>query len=145
MKHCRLSFEYMEVTPMPERGQIVCDCGTETACCVSLLADPIDEDVSDDLAIGFKALGDPHRVAVIHMLAGAPGPVCVVDIERHLPLSQSTVSYHLKTLLDAGVIDRERRGRWSYYTIRPERLDQLSRALADHAVQAAQSVQSTPA
>jgi ArsR family transcriptional regulator len=109
-----------------------------------LLTDPIDEDVSDDLAAGFKALGDPHRVAVIHMLAGAAGPVCVVDIERHLPLSQSTVSYHLKTLLDAGVIDRERRGRWSYYTIRPERLDQLSRVLADHAAQAAQLAQSTP-
>jgi ArsR family transcriptional regulator len=98
------------------------------------MTDPVDEDVSHDLATGFKALGDPHRVAVIHMLAGAADPVCVVDIERHLPLSQSTVSYHLKTLLDAEVIERERRGRWSYYTIRPERLDQLSRALADHAV-----------
>jgi ArsR family transcriptional regulator len=109
------------------------------------MTDPIDQELSDDLATGFKALGDPHRVAVIHMLAGAPGPACVVDIERHLPLSQSTVSYHLKTLLDAGVIERERRGRWSYYTIRPERLDQLSRALANHAVQAAQPAQSTPA
>jgi ArsR family transcriptional regulator len=135
----------MEVKSMPERGQIVCECGAETACCVSLMTDPVDEDVSDDLAAGFKALGDPHRVAVIHMLAGAPGPVCVVDIERHLPLSQSTVSYHLKTLLDAGVIDRERRGRWSYYTIRPERLDQLSRALADRAAQAAQLAPSAPA
>lgn len=129
---------------MPERGQIVCDCSTETACCVALLTDPIDQELTDDLATGFKALGDPHRVAVIHMLAGAAGPVCVVDIERHLPLSQSTVSYHLKTLLDAGVIDRERRGRWSYYTIRPERLDQLSRALADQAVEAARLAPSVP-
>jgi ArsR family transcriptional regulator len=129
---------------MPEHGQIVCECSTETACCVALLTDPIDADLGDDLAAGFKALGDPHRVAVLHMLAGAAGPVCVVDIERHLPLSQSTVSYHLKTLLDAGVLDRERRGRWSYYTIRPERLDQLSRVLADHGAQAAQLAQSTP-
>ena len=130
---------------MPEREQIVCGCSTETACCVGLATDPIDEEVSDNLATGFKALGDPHRMAVIHMLACAAGPVCVVDIERHLPLSQSTVSYHLKTLLDAGVIDRERRGRWSYYTIRPQRLDDLSRALANHAVAAAQLAPSAPA
>ncbi len=55
--------------------------------------------------------------------------MCVLDIERHLPLSQSTVSYHLKTLVDAGVLDREPRGRWSYYTIKPERLAELSAAL----------------
>lgn len=83
----------------------------------------------ENLAAGFKALGDPHRVAVIHLLSAAPGPVCVVDIESHLPLSQSTVSYHLKTLVDAGVLDRERRGRWSYYTIQSERLTELSAAL----------------
>ncbi|MFQ5947757.1 MAG: ArsR/SmtB family transcription factor [Acidimicrobiia bacterium] len=77
------------------------------------------------------ALGDSHRVAVIDLLLRAGEPVCVVDIERHLPLAQSTVSYHLKTLVDAGVLDRERRGRWMYYTVRPERLDQLRQALAE--------------
>jgi ArsR family transcriptional regulator len=96
---------------------------------VALQTEPIDESNSADLSAGFKALGDPHRVAVIHLLSAAPGPVCVVDIERHLPLSQSTVSYHLKTLVDAGLLDRERRGRWSYYTIRPDRLAELSEAL----------------
>ncbi len=84
----------------------------------------------DDLAAGFKALGDPHRVGVIDLLLRAGEPVCVVDIERHLPLAQSTVSYHLKALVDAGLLDRERRGRWMYYTVRPERLDDLRRALA---------------
>lgn len=71
----------------------------------------------------------PHRVAVIHLLSGAGEPVCVVDIERHLPLSQSTVSYHLKTLLKAGVIKREPRGKWSYYTVQPDRLAELTDAL----------------
>jgi ArsR family transcriptional regulator len=52
-----------------------------------------------------------------------------VDIERHLPLSQSTVSYHLKTLLKAGVIKREPRGKWSYYTVQPARLAELTDAL----------------
>lgn len=99
------------------------------ACCDPADGGPIETEIAEDLAVGFKALGDPHRVAVIDLLLRATEPVCVVDIERHLPLAQSTVSYHLKFLVDAGVLDRERRGRWMYYTVRPERLHQLEEAL----------------
>lgn len=115
---------------MSELGQISCECETTTACCVALESEPIESPAAEVLAAGFKALGDPHRVAIVHLLSAATGPVCVVDIERHLPLAQSTVSYHLKFLVDAGVLDRERTGRWSYYTIRPERLDALTESLA---------------
>ncbi|MFQ5967927.1 MAG: ArsR/SmtB family transcription factor [Acidimicrobiia bacterium] len=118
---------------MSKVGQITCECETTTACCVALEAEPIDEPVAEDLAAGFKALGDPYRVAIVHLISGAAGPVCVVDIERHLPLAQSTVSYHLKSLVNAGVLDRERRGRWSYYTVRPERLDTLTESLDKYA------------
>lgn len=100
------------------------------ACCNPAEEDPLAPGVVEDLAVGFKALGDPHRVAVVDLLLRAAEPVCVVDIERHLPLAQSTVSYHLKFLVDAGVLDRERRGRWMYYTVQPERLGQLQEALA---------------
>ena len=117
---------------MSEVGQITCDCETETACCAALEAEPIDQPAAEDVALGFKALGDPYRVAIIHLLSAATGPVCLVDIERHLPLAQSTVSYHLKTLVDAGVLDRERSGRWSYYTVLPERLDMLKSSLAQY-------------
>lgn len=86
-------------------------------------------ELAEDLAVGFKALGDPHRVAMVDLLLRAAEPVCVVDIERHLPLAQSTVSYHLKFLVDAGILDRERRGRWMYYTVKPERLELLQEAL----------------
>ena len=110
---------------MSDTGQI----GSDSACCVALQEDPINHRTSQDLATGFKALGDPHRVAVLHLLTGAGEPVCVVDIERHLPLSQSTVSYHLKTLLDAGVIEREPRGKWSYYSVQSGRLAELTDAL----------------
>lgn len=99
------------------------------ACCNAAEGEPLDPTVAGDLAVGFKALGDPHRVAVVDLLLRAREPVCVVDIERHLPLAQSTVSYHLKFLVDAGLLDRERRGRWMYYTVRPERIDKLRRAL----------------
>lgn len=100
------------------------------ACCNPGDGEPLAPEVVEDLAVGFKALGDPHRVAVIDLLLRAGEPVCVVDIERHLPLAQSTVSYHLKFLVDAGLLDRERRGRWMYYTVQPERLDRLQEALA---------------
>lgn len=123
---------------MSDERQMSCQCTTETPCCAGVRVDPIDVEQSRDLAVGLKALGDPHRIAVIHLLTGADGPVCVVDIERHLPLSQSTVSYHLKALLDAGVIDRERRGRWSYYSVRSERLDELSHAVGEYARRVAQ-------
>ncbi len=99
------------------------------ACCTPANGEPLDATAAHDLAAGFKALGDPHRVAVVDLLVRAGEPVCVVDIERHVPLAQSTVSYHLKFLVDAGVLDRERRGRWMYYSVRPERLDELRAAL----------------
>ena len=90
---------------------------------------PLTTEAVQDLAAGFKALGDPHRLAVVDLLVRVGEPVCVVDIERHLPLAQSTVSYHLKWLVDAGVLARERRGRWMYYWVRPERLESLREAL----------------
>lgn len=99
------------------------------ACCNPAGGEPLAPEVVEDLAVGFKALGDPHRVAVIDLLLRAAAPVCVVDLERHLPLAQSTVSYHLKFLVDAEMLERERRGRWMYYTVRAERLRQLHEAL----------------
>ncbi len=114
---------------MSDTGQIGCECGTDSACCAGLQEEPINHETSQDLATGFKALGDPHRVAILHLLSGAGEPVFVVDIERHLPLSQSTVSYHLKTLLNAGVIKREPRGKWRYYPVQPARLAELTDAL----------------
>ena len=117
---------------MSKLGQIVCECETDTPCCIALDAEPIDPERSTDLAAGFKALGDPHRVAIIHLIANAGEPLCVVDVERHLPLAQSTVSYHLKALIGAGVIDRESRTKWNYYSLNAPRLASLTAALDDY-------------
>jgi ArsR family transcriptional regulator len=122
----------MEKKPMAKLGQITCECDTEVACCVALDTAPIDTVAAEDLAEAFAALGDPYRMAIIHLIAATGEPVCVVDVERHLPLAQSTVSYHLKALLDAGVIDREKQGRWSYYSLNPDRFGYLTGALAEY-------------
>jgi len=111
---------------------MTCECDTEVACCAALDAEPIDTVQAEDLAEAFGALGDPNRMAIIHLIAITGQPVCVIDVERHLPLAQSTVSYHLKTLLEAGLIDREKRGRWSYYTLNPSRLSHLAESISGY-------------
>ena len=110
-------------TEMAKTRQITCSCAQpDGAVCEPLLVEPLDAEHGTSIAAGFKALGDPHRVAILHLLAVTAEPVCVVDVERHIDLAQSTISHHLKTLVDAGIISRERRGKWSYYSIEDERL-----------------------
>ncbi len=105
---------------------MTCSCADpDGAVCEPLLVEPLDAERGTSIAAGFKALGDPHRVAILHLLAVTGEPVCVVDVERHIDLAQSTISHHLKTLVDAGIITRERRGKWSYYSIIDERLAEL--------------------
>lgn len=85
---------------------------------VQVTSPKLPEEVARRLAEVGRALGDPHRVEILHLLAIADAPVCVLDLEHHLGLAQSTVSHHLKTLVEAGVCDREPRGRWTYYSLR---------------------------
>ncbi len=114
---------------MSETRQMRCVCTDESPTCVALMARPIDSVLNEDIAAACKALGDPHRLAIGQLLGATDGRVCVVDIERHLPLSQSTVSYHLKTLVHAGILAMERQGRWSYYTVQHQRLIDLASAI----------------
>lgn len=116
---------------MAGSGQITCRCvDPDETLCTPLRVDPLDAENAADLASGFKALGDPHRISILHLLAVTREPVCVLDVERHLDLAQSTISHHLKTLADAGVISRERRGKWSYYSIVDDRLAELGAGIA---------------
>jgi ArsR family transcriptional regulator len=77
----------------------------------------------------FKALADPARVKIVNLLATSPEPVCVCEFTEPLGLSQPTVSHHLKMLLDVGLLDREQRGTWAYYSLRPAALGGLAAAL----------------
>ena len=74
----------------------------------------------------FKALADPHRVRIVNLLANSTEPVCVCDFMPPLGLAQGTVSFHLKKLLDVGLLEREQRGTWAYYSLRPDALARLS-------------------
>lgn len=84
------------------------------SCCVS--EPSIDNAAAQDLATVFKALGDPTRVKLLAMIAGSTaGEMCACDLTGPVGLSQSTVSHHMKLLVEAGLVAREQRGKWAYY------------------------------
>ena len=98
----------------------------EDMCCPSLLDAPLDSDQAAELADGFAALGDPVRIQILSILAAAPdGEVCVCEFVEPLRKSQPTVSHHLKILGDAGLVEGDRRGKWVWYRLIPERLAAL--------------------
>src|SRR5919108_2446262 len=87
-------------------------------CCAPLAEPGLTEDEAAELERVFKALADRHRVKILNRLLQAGGEaVCVCDFEEMLALKQSTVSYHLKQLLDAGIVERERSGHYAYFSI----------------------------
>ena len=73
----------------------------------------------------FKALGDPARVRILNLVATSDVPVCACNLIEPLGLTQPTVSHHLKKLTDAGLLRREQRGMWAYYSIEQETVARL--------------------
>jgi len=99
------------------------------ACCVPIAREGMSEDDARATADLFKALADPHRVRVVNLLAVTGEPVCVCDLTGLLGLSQPTVSFHMKKLVDVGLLDREQRGVWAYYSLRRDVFDRLGQVL----------------
>ena len=100
-------------------------------CCPQILQAPLDEDQADALSAALKVLADPARLRLVSLIAAQPeAEACVCNLTEPLGLSQPTVSHHLRVLHEAGVLDRERRGQWVYFKLRPEPLDLVSAALS---------------
>ena len=99
---------------------------TLDACCSPLLATPLGAADAAELAFAFKALADPVRLRLLSLIAAAPsGTACSCDLEEPVGKSQPTVSHHLSVLAEAGLITKEKVGRWVNCTVVPERLAQL--------------------
>lgn len=97
------------------------------SCCSPLVRPQLADEEALELERLFQSLGDRHRLKVVNMLAQAEGEaVCVCDFQDALGLKQPTVSYHLKQLVEAGVIEREQRGRFAFYSLRPGALDRIA-------------------
>lgn len=97
------------------------------ACCSPLVGDVISQDQAVALAASLKAIADPTRLRLISLVAAYQGgEACVCDLTEPVGLSQPTVSHHLKILVDAGILNREQRGKWAYYSIRPDTLEAIA-------------------
>jgi ArsR family transcriptional regulator, arsenate/arsenite/antimonite-responsive transcriptional repressor len=99
------------------------------ACCAPLGSAWLSAAEAEATARLFKALADPHRVRIINLLATSPEPVCVCEFTGPLQLSQPTVSHHLKKLVQAGLLEREQRGSWAYYSLDRDALGRLADAV----------------
>jgi ArsR family transcriptional regulator len=96
------------------------------ACCVPLDDRGMSDEDAEVTAAVFKALADPGRVRIVNLLATADEPVCVCDLTPRLDLAQPTVSFHLKKLVQAGLLEREQRGVWAFYGVNREALERLA-------------------
>jgi ArsR family transcriptional regulator, arsenate/arsenite/antimonite-responsive transcriptional repressor len=105
------------------------DRNSAVAGCAPVATPKLTDEEVDATARLFRAIGDPARVRILNVLATNPDPVCVCNLIDPLGLSQPTVSHHLKTLTDAGLLDREQRGKWAYFSLRPEAATRLASLL----------------
>jgi ArsR family transcriptional regulator, arsenate/arsenite/antimonite-responsive transcriptional repressor len=99
------------------------------ACCAPLAGSVLSDEQANATARLFGALGEPARVRIVNLLAAAGEPVCVCELVEPLGLAQATVSHHLKRLTDAGLLDRDERGKWAYFSINVEAMRLLSSLL----------------
>ena len=96
------------------------------ACCAPLAASVLSDEEAEATAELFKALGDPARVRLVNLLAQGDGSVCMCELIEPVGLSQPTVSHHMKKLVEAGLVEREQRGKWAYFSLRRGAVETLA-------------------
>ena len=106
-------------------------------CCTRLAGSSLADGDAVELERLLRSIADRHRLRILNMLVRAGGPVCVCEFTAAFDLPQQNVSYHLKQLVDAGVLRRERRGRNSYYSLVDGALDHIAALVSGSASAAA--------
>jgi ArsR family transcriptional regulator len=102
-----------------------------TACCAPLSEEPLAAADAEQLAAALRVIAEPARLRLLSLIQAQPdGEACVCHLQEPLGLSQPTVSHHLKVLVDAGLLEREQRGRWAYFRVVPDQLQALRDLLA---------------
>ena len=103
-------------------------------CCDPVTVGRLDEAAAVELAAVLKALADPVRLQLVSIIGAAPtGEICACDLPALLDRSQPTVSHHLTLLVRAGLIDREQRGKWAWFSLRPDGFAAVRAALGETA------------
>lgn len=99
-------------------------------CCEPVLAEAIDINESEQLANAFKLLSDPVRLRILSLVANAPGgEMCSCELPAITGRSQPTVSHHLSLLVEAGLMNREQRGKWAWFRVDRDKVAVLRDAL----------------
>jgi ArsR family transcriptional regulator len=112
------------IPPMPVELPVI-------ECCTPLAGSSLSDERATELETVIKALADRHRLRIVNLLLRAGGePVCVCEVQPLLGLSQGTVSHHLKQLVEAGIVSRETRGTYSYFSLIPGALDSVREVFA---------------
>jgi ArsR family transcriptional regulator len=115
------------VPGMDQRKTITLD---PISCCAPVRADVLDESQAVVLAQSFAALADPIRLRLLSIVAASEADeVCACDLVEPSGRSQPTVSHHMKILVDAGLVERDKRGLWVWYRVVPSRLEALRAVL----------------
>jgi ArsR family transcriptional regulator, arsenate/arsenite/antimonite-responsive transcriptional repressor len=117
--------------PLEPGSASVDDVALPVLCCSPLVRQPLSAVEAEQLAGVLKAVADPTRLRLLSLVAAHEGgEACVCDLTAPVGLTQPTVSHHLKVLVDAGLLARDKRGVWVYYRLVPRALDALAVALA---------------
>jgi ArsR family transcriptional regulator len=99
-------------------------------CCAPVLCEPLESHEAEELAAAFKLLSDPTRLRILSLIANsADGELCACDLPEATGKSQPTVSHHLTLLTEAGLLEREQRGKWAWFRVDRKRVEVLRAAL----------------
>lgn len=99
---------------------------TDLGCCSSMAGTPLSPEAAEKLARTLKAIADPTRLRLLSLVAShRGGEACICDLTDPVGLTQPTVSHHMRTLVDAGILTREQRGKWAYFRVVPGAIDTL--------------------
>ncbi|WP_417373888.1 ArsR/SmtB family transcription factor [Glutamicibacter protophormiae] len=110
----------------------VADDTASAACCATCAAPALAEAEAREAARLLKAIADPNRLRLLSIVKHGPADgTCVCDLTEPLQLGQPTVSHHLKILVDSGLLAREKRGTWAYYTLVPGSLDKAAALITE--------------
>lgn len=106
----------------------------DALCCPPVTGTILDEEQAVALAARLKALADPVRLRLVSLLACSDeGEICACDLPALLGRKQPTISHHLKLLTTAGLVEREQRGKWAWFRLAPDGLEELRAALGEAA------------
>jgi ArsR family transcriptional regulator len=99
----------------------------DLAACCAPAGEPLDSSSAERLAAVLKVLAEPTRLRLLSLVAArAEGEECICNLTEPVGVSQPTVSHHMKLLVEAGLLEREQRGKWAYYRLIPGALDALA-------------------